>query len=473
MTIEEQINHFVNGFPWLDIVAPATPGNGICTLSDMEADEAVLYFEKAEVKGLCKFVPASGAASRMFKDLFNGLDKVKNGGSIENTPASRFVEEISRFAFYDESLFKGMDARTVLARTLNYEGLGYGSKPKGVIAFHRYPNGEIRTAFEEHLVEAQEYMRNPDGTAVLTVTISPEHESLFKEVFEAKRAEYEKRYRVKYEVRFTYQDKSTDTIAVDMENRPFLNDDGSRLFRPAGHGALIYNLNEIEEELVSIKNIDNVACERLLPLTARYKRVLMGKALEMRDTIFAFLRCADSWNEAECGRIESFLQNTLSIRMPSADLNLDERRDWIFKILDRPIRVCGMVRNEGEPGGGPFIIREKDGSTSLQILEKAQINEGDPQAHAALASSTHFNPVDIVCCLRRFDGTKFNLPDYVDPQTGFISYKSSQGRDLKALELPGLWNGAMSRWNTMFVEVPLETFNPVKTVLDLLKPSHQ
>ena len=472
MTTKQQLECFKNGFPWLDIKAPATPSNGgIKQLSDEEADAAVSYYGSASVNGKCKFVPASGAASRMFKDLFNGLDLARAGKGIGGTPASRFVDEIEEFAFYDLSVYRESDSpREILEKTLTDAGLGYGSKPKGVLKFHRYEDGEVRTALAEHLVEAQEYMRNADGTATLTVTISPEHEKLFKEALAEVQESYEKRYGVKYNVRFTYQDKATDTIAVDMNNEPFLTDEGKELRRPAGHGALIYNLNDIKEELVSIKNIDNVACERLLPVTAKYKKVLMGKALWLRDKIHGYLRCASSWSDADMDEISAFLSSELCIALPAG---CSDRKKLIYSILDRPIRVCGMVRNEGEAGGGPFIINEKDGTTSLQILEGPQINKEDPSAKAALEASTHFNPVDLVCCLRRFDGSRFNLPDYVDPETGFISYKSSQGRELKALELPGLWNGSMSRWNTMFVEVPLETFNPVKTVLDLLRPAHR
>lgn len=471
MTIEEQIAHFKKGFPWLEIEAPATPAKGICVLSKDEENRAIKYCDSAPINGKCKFVPASGAASRMFKDLFNGLESVSSGKDIAGTPAGRFCDNIDRFAFWDKALFGDASQEEILSRTLTKAGLEYGAKPKGVLKFHKYPDGEIRTAIAEHLVEAQEYMRNDDGTANLTVTISPEHRPLFEKALEDVLPEFEKRYGVKYNVRFTFQDKATDTIAVDMDNRPFLTDDGSQLFRPAGHGALIYNLNDVEEELVSIKNIDNVACERLLPVTSRYKKVLIGKALELRDVIFGYLRNADAWSSGDCEEIERFLEDTLCIRMPHGCC-LESRKAALKAKLDRPVRVCGMVRNEGEPGGGPFIIREKDGSTSLQILEGAQIDGSNPRSKAALEASTHFNPVDLVCCLHRYDGTRFDLTKFVDPETGFISYKSSQGRELKALELPGLWNGAMSRWNTLFVEVPLETFNPVKTVLDLLRPAH-
>ena len=484
-TVEEQVEHFRKGFPWMKIVAPATPARGIKVLDAAGEEAAVKYYGSARMDGKCKFVPASGAASRMFKDLFSGLDVLRSGEDVKpDSPAARFAANIRKFAFYDPALFGEPEdsaeyRKSVLSKTLTGEGLNYGSKPKGVIKFHRYADGEARTAFAEHLVEAQDYMRNPDGTANIVVTISPEHRPLFEEVYEGVKAEYERRYGVKYNITFTFQDKATDTVAVDVENRPFRTETDSLLFRPAGHGALIYNLNNIKEEVVSIKNIDNVANERLLPVTAKYKKILLGKCLELRDTLHGFLReldaCTDVCSEScrvLCDRIEAFLDKELCITLPKA-ADCTSRVEMLRKKLNRPVRVCGMVKNQGEPGGGPFIIAEKDGSTSLQILESVQINMTDPDAKAALASATHFNPVDLVCCLHDYKGQPFNLLEHVDHDAGFISSKSYQGRELKALELPGLWNGSMSDWNTMFVEVPLETFNPVKVVLDLLRPAHQ
>ena len=506
--VEEQIERFKKGFPWMKIVAPATPERGIQVLDEAQAEAAVKYYEAARINGKCKFVPASGAASRMFKDLFSGLDALKEGkGLSDDAPAAKFVDNIQKFAFYTPELF-GENVYTcekyrqdVLSKTLTDEGLGYGAKPKGVLKFHKYTDGEIRTAFAEHLVEAQDYMRNEDGSANLVVTISPEHKHLFKEAYAEVKEAYEAKYGVKYNINFTFQDKATDTVAVDVENRPFRTETDSLLFRPAGHGALIHNLNAIQDEVVSIKNIDNVANERLLPETAKWKMVLLGKALELRDTLHGYLRELDIVTNANikdacapvippytgigdediyqseqvqslCDDIEAFLDKTLCIKMPVAD-SCKARVEALREKLDRPVRVAGMVKNQGEPGGGPFVIAEKDGSTSLQVLESVQINMSDDHARNALASATHFNPVDIVCCLHDYKGESFDLLKYVDEDAGFISSKSYQGRELKALELPGLWNGAMSKWNTLFVEVPLDTFNPVKVVLDLLRPAHQ
>ena len=483
-TVQGQLDSFVKGFPSLEIVAPATAEKGIKILSDEEIEASLEIYAKAKIDGRRKFVPASGAASRMFKDLFSGLDRLKSGGSLrEDEPAAVFISNIERFAFYDPDIFPVRAAGESLAeyqsRVLETvlhvhggTGLGYGSKPKGVLKFHKYIDG-ARTPFEEHLVEAQEYMRNDDGSACMTVTISPEHERLFKELYGNVRERYESKYCCRFDVDFTFQSAATDTIAVDMDNRPFRTDSGDLLFRPGGHGALIYNLNAIEDESVSIKNIDNVAIERFLPQTSLYKKVLLGRLVMLRDRIRGYLSALDEGTDYDSlvPEIKGFLSGELCIEVPE-NISDADMPGYLRKKLDRPIRVCGMVRNQGEPGGGPFIIREKDGSTSLQILENDQINRSDPHSAACLSASTHFNPVDIVCCLRDYRGGRFDLVKFVDKDTAFISSKTYQGRQLKALELPGLWNGSMSDWNTAFVEVPLITFNPVKVALDLLRLEH-
>ena len=492
--INAELERIKKGFPWLDIVAPATPERGIEVLTTEEADRAEAYADSTETAGRSKFVPASGAASRMFKDIFAGAEN-------ENDAVRKLAAELENFAFYDPAVFgtAPYNPQATARKLLLDEGLGYGKKPKGVLKFHRYPE-EVRTALAEHFVEGQAYMRNADGTVKIIVTISPEHRELFEAALAEIKEKYEARYGVKYIVEFTYQDKATDTVAATPDGKPFLKGDGTPLFRPAGHGALIYNLNKVDEELVSIKNIDNVCVERMQPATYKWKKVLMGRALELRDRIFDYLYTLDQLTEVRkniadfsyipvtnmvqddpfatpecqelCDEIEQFLRNELCIEMPPAK-DSRARAEALRAKLDRPIRVCGMVKNEGEPGGGPFIVRASDGSTSLQILEGAQINPDDLSAVAALKSATHFNPVDLVCCIRNYKGEKFNLPEYVDEETGFISSKSYEGRPLLALELPGLWNGSMSDWNTLFVEVPAETFNPVKTVLDLLRPAHR
>ena len=492
--INAELERIRKGFPWLEIAAPATPGHGIEVLTPEEAARAEAYADSAEVAGKCKFVPASGAASRMFKDIFAGMEE-------ENDAVRTLAAELENFAFYDPAVFgtAPYDPKRTAAKLLLDEGLGYGRKPKGVLRFHRYPD-EVRTAIAEHFVEGQAYMKNADGSVKLIVTISPEHRELFEAAVAAVKEKYEKRYGVTYNVEFTYQDKATDTAAATPDGKLFLRADGTPLLRPAGHGALIYNLDKVQDELVSIKNIDNVCTERLQDVTYKWKKVLMGRALELRDRIFGYLYAMDQLVEVRrnvadfsyvlvynanqddpyatpevqelCNEIEAFLRDELCIQMPPAK-DCRDRAEALVAKLNRPIRVCGMVKNEGEPGGGPFIIKAKDGSTSLQILESVQVNPDDPAAVAAMKGATHFNPVDIVCCLRNYKGEKFNLLEYVDEETGFISSKSFEGRPLKALELPGLWNGSMSDWNTLFVEVPAQTFNPVKTVLDLLRPAHR
>ncbi len=476
--VKEQIEHFKNGFPWMKIVGPATPERGIKVLDPQAVQAAVAYYQQAAIQGKSKFVPASGAASRMFKDMFQGLAELEAGKDLPaDAPGAKLAARIKDFAFYTPELFGEPEdsaayRQETLKKLLKEDGLAYGSKPKGVLKFHRYQD-EVRTAIAEHLVEAQKYMRNADGTCNLTITISPEHQGLFEEAIGAIKEAYEKKYGVKYNITFTFQDKATDTIAVTPDNKPFRKADGSLLFRPAGHGALIYNLNKVADELVSIKNIDNVSHEKLLPVTAEYKQVLMGCALQLRDKIFSYLRQLEENPSVQlCNEIENFLDKELCIQMPLAHSE-QERLQMLRTKLNRPIRVCGMVRNEGEPGGGPYVIAGKDGCTSLQILESVQINKADAGAMGAMSHATHFNPVDLVCCLLDYKGKHFDLLKHVDPEAGFMSSKSFEGRELKALELPGLWNGAMSDWNTLFVEVPIETFNPVKVVLDLLRPAHQ
>ena len=394
----------------------------------------------------------------MFKDLFNKNVNVVN----------KFVQNIEKFAFYDKSIYGQLEGEALVDFTLGDEGLGYGKKPKGVLKFHRYPS-EVRTAIAEHLVEAAEYAVSADGKARVVVTISPEHTELFKAAIAEVKAEYEQRYGIEYDITLVYQYEWTDTLAVTADNEAFVTPEGKLLHRPGGHGALIHNLKEVDADIVSIKNIDNVAVESYLPLSAKWKKVLMGLAIDLRERIFSYIgKLQENPSDSLCAEVQAFLEDELCI-----SLGRKADASTLLSLLRRPIRVAGMVKNEGEPGGGPFIIREKDGSTSLQILEGVQINPADTHAQECLKASTHFNPVDIVCVLKDAEGKNFNLLDYVDADAGFISSKSYQGTEIKALELPGLWNGAMSRWNTLFVEVPVETFNPVKTVMDLLRPAHQ
>ena len=353
-------------------------------------------------------------------------------------------------------------------------GLNYGALPKGLLKFHRYANG-VRTPLEEHLVEGALYAAGKTGQVNVHFTVSTEHKALFSQLVEEKVAEYAKKYGVSFNVSFSEQKPSTDTLAADMENKPF-RDNGKLVFRPGGHGALIENLNDLDADIVFIKNIDNVVPDRLKGDTVTYKKLLAGVLVTLQQQAFQYLKLLDGghYSHDQLETIIRFVQQQLRCRKEDIkDLEDADLVIYLRKKLNRPMRVCGMVKNVGEPGGGPFLAYNPDGTVSLQILESSQIDMKDPEKKAMFEQGTHFNPVDLVCAIRDYKGNKFNLLDYVDKATGFISYKSKNGKDLKALELPGLWNGSMSDWSTVFVEVPLSTFNPVKTVNDLLREQHQ
>lgn len=469
-----QIDTFKKGFPYLEVISAATPKKGVKVLSDSEIKTAIQRYSSFEGT-ICKFVPASGAATRMFKDLYD-IAKNQNEQDSESNPLNaRFFNELKRFPFYEDLISLGeltTDSKLdIIRRVLDSDGLNYGQLPKGLLKFHRYPD-EIRTPFEEHLIEAAQYARSKDGVAKITFTVSPEHIDLFKKLAEKIEPEYQKRYGCKFEIIFTTQKKSTDTIAVDPDNKPFRLNDSSLLFRPAGHGALIENLNDMDYDIVIIKNIDNIPMERYLENNSLWKNILTGVLLEIRDKLFAYLqKIENEYSEPLAEEINRFFSVELSTELPKVPGTL--MKDFLRAKLDRPVRVCGVVKNLGEPGGGPFLVRDSDGSVSPQILEGAQLNLNDSKTKKTLSESTHFNPVDIVCSFKDHGGERFNLKLFTDPETGFISEKSLEGRSLKALELPGLWNGAMSNWNTVFVEVPVSTFSPVKTVFDLLREEHQ
>lgn len=461
-----QLYNFKQGFPFLEIKDAATPAKGMKVL-DKTAQERALQMAEMYSGRICKFVPASGAATRMFKDLFEALAHLEGGGKIkEGSPAEKFIRNIHKFPFFD--------AGHIFRFTLHPRGLNYGAKPKGLIEFHAYEEGN-RTAFEEQLVEGALYARGKDGKVKMVVTVSPEHLEGFSLLLDAVKERYEKRFNCTYEIEFTMQSPATDIVAVDMENNPFRKEDGALLFRPGGHGALLENLNRIEADVIIIKNIDNVVKESLIAETVRWKKILTGRAVALQEKVFSYLRELEGKNGGDLSRvlleeITAFMASEFCVEFPAMDK--DKLIGELKKKLNRPVRVCGMVKNEGEPGGGPYIVVSPDGITSLQILEEAQIDKSSPEAVNAMQKATHFNPVDLVCAVKNYKGGKFDLQKYSDPLSGFISAKSYEGRPLKAQELPGLWNGAMSDWNTQFIEVPLITFNPVKTVLDLLRKEH-
>ena len=486
--IEEQLACFEKGFPFLKLDAAASIEKGMMAPAENEVKaylEAWDTYKEGE-KIIVKFVPASGAASRMFKNLFEFL------GADYNTPKTdfekKFFDHIHSFAFYNDlnaacmdNTGKNMDAliaekdyKPVVANLLEAVGLNYGALPKGLLKFHRYADG-VRTPLEEHLVEGALYAAGKTGKVNVHFTVSTEHREMFTKLVEEKVAIYAKKYGVEYSVSFSEQKPSTDTVAADMENNPF-RDNGKLLFRPGGHGALIENLNDLDADVIFIKNIDNVVPDRLKGDTVTYKKLIAGVLVTLQKQAFEYLELLDSgkYSHAQLEEIIRFLQQTLCCRKPDIkDLEDAELVIYLRKKLNRPMRVCGMVKNVGEPGGGPFLAYNSDDTISLQILESSQIDMNDPAKKEMFEKGTHFNPVDLVCAVRDYKGNKFNLVQYVDKATGFISYKSKSGRELKALELPGLWNGAMSDWNTVFVEVPLSTFNPVKTVNDLLREQHQ
>ncbi len=497
--IEGQLNSFRKGFPPLSIYKPALLQDGIMAVSESDLNSFADRYEEA-LPGVrvVKFVPASGAATRMFKSLYECYQYLKsNPDNIEKCldkkelqPVKQFFDRLKSFAFYQdlEELYRtrneeledepsGKTKIDVLEDVLFDKGLAIGSLPKGLIKFHDYPDG-ARTSLEEHMVEGAGYARNRDNSVSIHLTVSPEHMDGFKTRVEATRHRYEKRIGVHFHMGYSVQKPATDTIAVDPDNQPFRDSDGSILFRPGGHGALLENLNEIDADIIFIKNIDNVLPDWLKDATILYKKVLAGILIEYQQRIFSYLEHLTKQefdDENVMDEIGSFLERELCVMPPIGMEHLSsiEKQEYFHNKLNRPLRVCGMVRNEGEPGGGPFWARNADGTVSLQIVESSQINFSAPDQKKKFEQATHFNPVDLVCGVRDHRGEKFNLLHFRDPKTGFISKKSKDGRDLKALELPGLWNGAMSDWNTLFVEVPIETFNPVKTINDLLRPQHQ
>ena len=458
--LETQLKNFREGFPFLPVTRAASCGDGIRVLDAAGIEQAAARYDRAkESLRVVKFVPASGAATRMFKDLFEFVREGRRTAVVGELLANR-----RRFAFWPElRTIIGDDAdelRTV--ENIVAEGLRYGETQKGLVSFHRYGD-EVRKAVEEHLVEGAQYAAAGGGVKI-HFTVSPEHLTRFEALLAEKIPGYESRFGVKYRISFSVQDPSTDTLAVNPDCTPFRRADGRLLFRPAGHGALIGNLGKIDADIVFVKNIDNVTTDARRGDTVLYKKALAGVLLALQERIFEYLMALEVPG-AELEPIAAFIENELCVKLPK-----DYGTALLRQVLDRPIRVCGMVRNEGEPGGGPFWVTGADGLETLQIAESNQIA---PEKRELMRLATHFNPVDLVCSFRTSKGGRFDLQEFVDPATGFISRKSDGGRELLAQELPGLWNGAMARWNTVFVEVPITTFSPVKVVTDLLRPEHQ
>jgi hypothetical protein len=497
--VQSQIDTFERGFPHVTLERPCTLGNGIVSLTNADHERLIdRYYQAANQGRFMKFVPASGAASRMFKSLLSILGRMNHtygtsrGNPNESDPDweafSLFIENIHRFPFFQSLKYclkmDSLDVETLLNRRHYHEillylltpkGLNLASRPKGLLPFHRY-RGHVRTPFEEHLIEGASYVKDRHGTVPIHFTISPEHDHLFRDHRDELIPRYEESD-LNFNVSFTYQAPSTDTLAVDMENHPLRDEAGNLVFRPGGHGALLANLDQLKGDIIFIKNIDNVVVDRLKDTTYHYKMVLGGYLVDLQETLFGHLNRLSERNPTTAHLEEAlvFVQDRLSIEPPDDILKNTGKdvRHFLINCLNRPLRVCGMVKNVKEPGGGPFWIRDRGGRLSIQIIESSQVDHSSKEQRHIWGTSTHFNPVDLVCAVRDIGGNTFDLPSFIDPETGFIAEKSKDGKTLKALELPGLWNGAMAHWNTVFLEVPLATFNPVKTVFDLLREEHQ
>lgn len=486
--LSEELKMLKEGFPYLKIEAAATPGHGIFVLDEKMENQAMDIWNEFLASGakIMKMVPASGAASRMFKDLFsfiNGKDEKPN-----NPFMKKFFEEIEKFAFFDKlnetcmklygksiaSLVKAHRYKDVVKALIEKEGLNYGQLPKALLNFHKIIGG-VRSAIEEHLSEGAQYAQGKDGKVHVHFTVSEDHIPLVNLKFEETKGKLEHEYGVEYDLSTSIQKPSTDTVAANMDGTPYREKE-ALFFRPGGHGALIENLNDLDADVVFIKNIDNVVPDNKREDTVKYKKIIGGVLVGVKQKAdnYCKLLSKGTPDEAKLNEMLDFLHKVLCISHDGAEaMNADQKAEYIYKKLNRPFRVCGMVRNEGEPGGGPFLAYNADGTVSPQILESTQIDPNNKEAMKMMKEATHFNPVDLVVSTKSWDGKNFNLPEYVDKATGFISIKSREGVDIKALELPGLWNGAMSDWNTLLVEVPLSTFNPVKTVNDLLRDAHQ
>lgn len=490
--VEDQIINFIKGFPYVKLHESVSKGNGLLDMSKAEIDNTIRYYEENKTKhSILKFVPSSGAATRMFKDLmeFSGL-YMGMPYNMKNFPsAHKTLDNIESFAFYEElesiinasgiTLEEHMvsgNYTTVVNYILTEIGLNYGKLPKALIAFHRYPEAEerkVRYAIEEHLVEGANYAREESSQVNIHFTVSPEHKEAVMELISKVQPHYEEVFGVKYLINYSLQKKETDTIAVNPDNTIAYDKDDKLIFRPSGHGALIENLNDIKGDIIFIKNIDNVAHDKLKPHTYKYKKLIAGTLIKVQEEVFSALRKLESGNLKSQDVVDIItLCNKIGINLSEEEKKSEDMMQVLFDKLNRPIRVCGVVKNQGEPGGGPFWVI-KDGLRSLQIVESSQVNMLDEEQKTIFQTSQYFNPVDLVCGVKDYKSRNFDLRNFIDKDSGFISNKSKDGKLIKAQELPGLWNGAMANWITLFVEVPIQTFTPVKEVNDLLRDEHQ
>ena len=484
-TIQHQLGTFQRGIPFAKLKRPCRLDDGISRLGSLDSSAVTQAFERARAAGrMTKFVPASGAGTRMF--TFLQAARFQEASDPATEQLEQFFSGLPKFAFYHDLkntlLRQGHRLDRLIAEKKYHpvidallDSLNYAKLPKGLIAFHRYA-GTTRTPIEEHLVEAANYAKDDEGRARIHFTVSPEHQQAIRaHIGQARRKLAQGA--ATWMVDCSVQKPSTDTVAVAMDNHPFRDSHGNLLFRPAGHGALLSNLQELHGDVVFIKNIDNVVPDHLKETSSKYQKALGGLLIGLQDTLFSFLTRLESGmvSSADLERITEWARHSLAMTFPDkwSSCTNSQKTQWLFKSLNRPLRVCGMVPNVDHPGGGPFWVEGEDGTTSLQIVESSQVDPDSPTQRDIFTSSTHFNPVNLVCGVRDYLGNPFNLVQFVDPDTGFIAKKSYEGRELKALELPGLWNGGMAKWHSVFVEVPRWTFNPVKTVLDLLLPEHQ
>ncbi|MEN6507849.1 MAG: DUF4301 family protein [Smithella sp.] len=481
--VERQLAIYSQGPRYLHLDRPCTVGDGIRAVSSSQRKKLIQYYDsQADQCKILKFVPASGAASRMFADWFAAAEK----GSFGSAGLDRsFFADLNKMPFIsilhnEKSAHQSIRQKNIGA-ILDYillpNGLRFGWLPKALIPFHAYRNGEVRTAFEEHFGEAASFTTGTGRVCRLHFTVSDEHVRDVKALMKLIIPLYEKRCQVRFRVNLSVQSPATNILAVDEKNLPFRDETGSLVFRPGGHGALIQNLQNMDADMIFIKNIDNIVPDILQKKILPYKKMLGGLALQLRKTVITMLRQLEKGQLTvdELEAITDFCRMELSKRFSKdfSKLSPQEKQRQLFLHLNRPLRICGMVRNEGEPGGAPFWVREKDNSQTLQIVESSHVDPNRPSQKNIWSRASYFNPVDMVCCTKNHCGKKFNLADYVNRDAYLIIPKTEKGRHLKAQEMPGLWNGGMAYWNTVFVELPVIVFNPVKTVYDLLRPQHR
>jgi hypothetical protein len=493
----QQLHNLLSGSHYIDLIKPAKVGDGIIKIDETQENTLFEIYDKAKLTGrISKFIPASGAATRMFSQIHSAIDKfseknlhqIKEFSESDNSARAivNLIENIESLAFYYDLLeiafFKKIELNDLIRRNpieflkmiINSDGLNYENKPKAILKFHKYPN-HSRTAFIEHLYESAFYQSDAQNNVSIHFTISEDHFNLFKDEEKTiSNFNFLKEYN--FRISYSYQKNSTDSIVLTSGNELYLTSDNQPLFRPAGHGALLENLNDLKADIVFIKNIDNVCVDRLKPTTVKYKKLIAGLLLMIQKQVFEYLTILEkkSDNEDLRKQIMSFSEKLLNIKKPDGFVkwNTEQQREFLFNTLNRPIRVCGVVKNEGEPGGAPFWVKDENGNISLQIVEKSQINLEDEKQRLIFNNSTHFNPVDIVAGLRNYKGTNFDLLKFRDENSYMIVSKNIGSTEIKSLELPGLWNGAMADWISVFVEVPIETFNPVKELTDFLRKGH-